>query len=795
MFKTVGRLVTARPWLVCVAWLVVGAVVGKVAPPWDSKAQDDDIRFLPGRCACVKGYQLLEQAFPRDVFASKAIIAFEREREPLTDNDFALINHVVNDIAELRQESPALAIGGVTSYRDGFIGKRLVSADKHCTLVQISLGSPFLALQTRDTVDRLQKRISQRLASLGADAPKVMITGPAGLGRDLISASAHSLEGTTLATIILVVAVLLLVYRAPLLALIPLITIAASVWVSLKLLAIMTWIPGVHLVNISKIFAIVILYGAGTDYCLFLISRYREELTLDPNRSAAIRRSVSGVGTALAASAGTVICGLGMMGFAEFAKVRCAGPAIGLSLAVALVASLTLTPALLRIMGRAVFWPGALPASAVGWQSGEEPRTLWETASRCVVDRPWLIWAGAVGLLAPLAIVGLRVQPNYRSTGELPPRSESIQGVAAIQRHFTAGEIGPLTVMLTASADWNTRDGKQLISHLSRGFCLLPNVAEVRSLTQPLGANVQVPVLPPPNKRLFGGLLKTLGAKKLEEKLDQAEHAAQDFYTSMIQTAQGTRYVTRLDVVFNDDPFDKSSTATAETIRTWLDVEMPRSNPGIGHVEAELYGVTTYSHDLAEVTESDRCRVNGLVLTGILIILLVLVRKPWLAVYLLLTVLLSYYATLGATVLAGHLVNGRPLDQVEWRVPFFLFTILVAVGEDYNILLITRVLQERERFGPIEGTRRALAATGGTITSCGLIMAGTFATLMLGGLGTLIQIGFALAFGVLIDTFIIRPFLVPAFAVLVWRRWPGVKPVEDAPAEPRRIPLPQRLAG
>src|SRR5204863_6526541 len=113
--------------------------------------------------------------------------------------------------------------------------------------------------------------------------------------------------------------------------------------------------------------------------------------------------------------------------------------------------------------------------------------------------------------------------------------------------------------------------------------------------------------------------------------------------------------------------------------------------------------------------------------------------------YLLLTVLFSYYATLGATMLVNYHLLGRPLVQVDWRVPFFLFTILVAVGEDYNILLITRALQERKRPGPVEGMRRALARTGGTLTSCGLIMAGTFATLMLSGLNTLIQIGFALA--------------------------------------------------
>src|SRR5437660_1604852 len=199
--------------------------------------------------------------------------------------------------------------------------------------------------------------LKRRLADAGPDVPRLYATGAAGIGRDLTHAAGESLDGTTLATVLLVVVVLLLVYRAPLLALVPLVTIAVSVWVSLSFLALMTALPGVHLVNISKVFAIVILYGAGTDYCLFLISRYREELENGQDGQAAIAGSVCSVGGALAASAATVMVGLGLMGMAEFAKVRYAGPAIALSLGVALLASLTLTPALLRPFGKAVFLP------------------------------------------------------------------------------------------------------------------------------------------------------------------------------------------------------------------------------------------------------------------------------------------------------------------------------------------------------------------------------------------------------------------------------------------------------
>jgi RND superfamily putative drug exporter len=604
--------------------------------------------------------------------------------------------------------------------------------------------------------------VRQRLS--GPDAPHLYVTGPAGIGRDLIRAGGNSLQGTTWATIILVVVILLLVYRAPLLALVPLVTIAVSVWVALQLLALLTLIPGVYLINVSKVFAIVLLYGAGTDYCLFLISRYREELAEGQGLTDALGRSVGAVGGALAASAATVVCGLGLLGCAEFAKLRCAGPAIALSLVVALVAALTLTPALLRLLGRKVFWPGRGPRP----RFLERDQGVWNQISRQVVARPLLIWVTAVLVLLPLALFGLCVRPNFKPTGELAPSTQSIQGLEAIQRHFTAGEIGPVTVLLAASTDWNTEDGRRTLVHLSRGFGLLPNVAEVRSLTQPLGSTP--PVFPElgTGTGLLNRLVRSVGLKRGDLR-QQADKLTQQFYLATLPSSNGPRYVTRLDVVLHSDPLGPESFPTLDLLETWLGQELARSAPSIKDLQAECYGVTVNARDLAGIVSGDQARVNSLVLGAILIILLILVRRPWLAIYLLATVLLSYYATLGATAVVGWLWYSKPLGEVDWRVPFFLFTILVAVGEDYNILLITRVLKERRRHGSRAGIGRALAQTGSTITSCGLIMAGTFGTLMLAGLGTLAQIGFALAFGVLLDTFIVRPFLVPAFTLLVWR--------------------------
>jgi RND superfamily putative drug exporter len=796
MFKHLGRFAAAHPWVICAAWVVAGACVTLVAPRWDSKAQDDDIRFLPERCDSVRGYRLLEEAFPQDVFASRVIFAVERPDGALTENDLAAVDDVVAGLNALRGEEPALQIGKINSHRDPYIGKRLLSEDGRCTLIQVSLGTPYLALQTKATVDRAEQRVKEVLAGTGQADLKLYTTGPAGIGHDLISAGGDSLDKTTLATVILVVVILLFVYRAPLLALVPLVTIAGSVWIALKLLALCTLIPGFHLVNISQIFAVVMLYGAGTDYCLFLISRYREELTAGHDRATALSQSVGHVGGALAASAGTVIVGLGMMGFAEFAKVRSGGPAIAIGLGVALVASLTLAPALLRLLGKAVFWPCGVPAQTRLAQEGD--RDIWSRLSKLVSRRPIAIWGTAVLVLLPLAFVGLQVKANYRATGELSPRSSSVAGLAAIQKHFTAGEVGPVTVLLESETDWDSPAGRQVLAHLSQGMARLDNVAEVRSLTQPLGTPLPPPLtLPSPpgggEGRVRGGAKRGFSIKGAFSSVsrgvhDQVQRTAKEHYVATL-TGDGkpTRYVTRLDVVPRTDPFDPQTIPTLDMVQIWVREELPRSPGGMANLRAECYGVTVNARDLADVTESDRVRINALVLVGVFAILLVLVRKPWLAAYLLVTVLFSYYATLGATTLMATFWSGRTFGEVDWRVPFFLFTILVAVGEDYNILLITRALKERRRHGADEGMRRALAHTGGTITSCGVIMAGTFATLMLAGLNTLVQIGFALAFGVVLDTFVVRPFLVPALVLWVWRR--QEKHIDGPATLPLRPPL------
>ena len=184
--------------------------------------------------------------------------------------------------------------------------------------------------------------------------------------------------------------------------------------------------------------------------------------------------------------------------------------------------------------------------------------------------------------------------------------------------------------------------------------------------------------------------------------------------------------------------------------------------------EVAISGAPASLRDLRSVARSDRHRVYLLGTVGVALVLIVLLRRVAVSIYLIGTVLLSYLVTLGVTFVTFRLIEGPSQSGLDWTVPMFLFTLMLAVGADYNVLLITRVDEEQGRHGPVRGVIEALRRTGGIISGCGVIMAGTFASLIWGGrLSSLYELGFALAFGVLLDTFVVRPLLVPSWLVLI----------------------------
>jgi RND superfamily putative drug exporter len=503
----------------------------------------------------------------------------------------------------------------------------------------------------------------------------------------------------------------------------------------------------------TRIFVVVILFGAGTDYCLFLIARYKEELDAGKDRATAVADALSGVGDALAASALTTIIGLGTMLFAEFGKFRNSGPAIGLCLLVTLIACITLAPALLRAMGPVVFWPFGVGTSRSqrknGTVSDESPSRFgrhWDAIARAIVTSPGRILVICTALMIPFALYGANVQVTYDFLSELEPDRPSRLGAQMMQQHYPIGETGPVIVLAkTNGGDLDAADGKKALHDLTKAI-YVPGVVAVRSLDEPQGN--------PP------------GGWSVSKAAQQSHPLTRSMYLSKHPDGD----IARFEVVLKHNPFTLESAQVLSQIDDKL-AQLKAADPYWKSTEFLYAGTTAAIRDLRQVTSRDNLQIQILVVLAVLLVLLVILRRPVVCIYLILSVLFSYYVTLGITERFFQMAYGETFQGLDWKVPLFLFVILVAIGQDYNIYLVTRVFEEQRRHGMFGGLRRAIVRTGGIITSCGVIMAGTFVSMTTGSLRGIVELGFALSLGVLLDTFVVRPVLVPAFLALLFRRY------------------------
>ena len=784
MFSPIAALVTRRPWIVVAAWAAATAALWAFAPKWETVNRDDDVRFFPAGSPSVAGAELVERGFPGDAASCDAVVIVERRGGDLTEADRAFIRELSRRLRKLvntsamTPEGPAgPVIRKVTDYREPVIGPRLIGTAKdgkgQVALTIVSIRSTYVSKQTRLAVDRIEAalrqlpKIPEGLTRLPLGPVETLpVSGSALVGHDTNQALTSSMHATTTATIALVVVILLMVYKSPLLALTPLVTIAISVIVSMKGLALLTRLPGLHfqVMTVTQIFVVVVLFGAGTDYCLFLIARYREELARGLPGDEALGEAIRQVGGALLASAGTVIVGLGMLYFSSFAKISYTGPAIAFCLAVALLATLTLSPVLLHWLRGAVFWPFKAPRHRKGADPEEEGQAeapmygFWLKVADVVVRRPGAILALSLAALAPFAAVGLRTRSNYGQLTDLKPDQPSIAGTQIISRYFPVGELGRTTVLVDdPRLDFRTQAGRGAIAYLTGRLSALKDVAEVRSVAEPLGR--------PPEDR-WTRWRQSLLIAAIRPQVD-------DRYVSTgAEVAPDDKgHITRVEVAFQTDPFSEESLGTLEEVRRVVAEATAPGRPLAGAKTGQA-GATVMIRDLKAAITQDEHRMYFLVTGGVYLILVLLLRRPGICLYLIGTVILGYLASLGISELVFRALHRGPEAWVglDWKVGFFLFVILMAVGEDYNILLMARVLEEERRRGPIEGVRRAVAHTGGIISSCGLIMACTFGSMLTGSLLSLQQLGFALGLGVVLDTFIVRPVLVPAFVILLHRR-------------------------
>lgn len=816
MFLHLGNAV-ARTWRIhLVGWILLLVALKAGAPDWDSLVGDGQFRYLPDDVPSRQGEELFRNAFSKDVHGSQIVIVVRREsrEEGLLPTDKEFIEDVLKprlleiveqegglisneESGEHEDEQAALpsgeqrpngptrstapendktpVISNIRTFSDKALGPLLSSDDGKASLVMVELTTEFMEFRNQPIIEKIERLIGgdgepgeleraedqQSRIPLGLD---LALSGSATVGRDMRQAAKQSASATESTTILLVIVLLVLIYRAPILALIPLVTVFIAVQVAITVLAFLAQVGMIELFTGIQVYVTVVMYGAGVDYCMFLMSRYREELHSGSTFEEAVANSIGKVGAALAASAGTTMCGIGMMVFADFGKFRQAGVAMSLSLFFVLAAALTFTPCLLRLAGRWAFWPQMRSeriAAAPGWVSPTSlvarlmekdwSKGIWQRISELLLSKPGTVWLAAVALMLPFTVIAVLCydELSYGLLSELPQDETSVVGARAVQDHFPAGITGPVTILVeNRRLDFTQPEGRAIVDELTTRLEAHSDdmgIADVRSVSQPLGIK---------------------GFEKVTSFIQRGivNKRAPEFYVS-----QGDEYgghVARLDVIFDKDPFARDSIDQLDSFE--------KSVPGLLPDElrdSQIYfiGATPSIRDLKSVTNGDQVRIDLLVLLGVFLILVVLLRRPAIAGYLIISVFFSYLVALGATFAFFWLRDPAGFAGLDWKVPMFLFTILIAVGEDYNIYLITRVQEEQQRHGPVKGVTVALLTTGSIISSCGLIMAGTFSSLMAGSLVGMDQLGFALACGVLLDTFVVRPILVPAYLILLHR--------------------------
>jgi putative drug exporter of the RND superfamily len=790
MFNRFVHAVERRAWWVIAAWLAGAVVLTLAAPSLNDVGSQDTADFLPSDSPSQQADRILSETFPGDPTREAAIIVAARDGG-LSEADRAWLDQLVKDL-----DGPDFAddIRGVQSaVTDPNLGPFLRSSDGGAELVIASMTRPPFSSTGTAAVENLRDRIQE-------DAPdglKAHVTGIAGLAADQATGVVESFDRTAIVTVILVLVILVAIYRSVVAPLIPLVTIGLAFGVSNGVVAYVAD-AGLKVNTMVGTFLVVMIFGAGTDYCLFLTSRYREDLAAGDPVARTVVKTTKVIGAVIAASAATVIVGFSSMVTADFGVFKTMGPAIGIAIAVTLVAGLTLTPALLRVAGENAFWPRRFDVIR---STSDEQSPRWEQIARLIQRRPReILLVGIIALQVPAAGLGWYHQ-SFDLVRDLPAGADARAGFDTLAEHYPGGTISPVYVIVTAEGPITDDSNLQAVDQLTDQLRQQAGVAQVRSVTQPAGEPLTVDNL----AALTGGatdpaalgidpattdlapLMQALnspeGLRLTGPILRQYPQITERLGLLLGQDGRTTRLIVALD----GNPYDN---AALDAIRN-IGPAAERALRGTVLEDARIAigGPSSFYADMREISNDDFRLIIIVIVSAIFVVLALLLRSLVAPIYLLATVILSYAATMGVTVAVFQGILGDP-GITFWLAPF-LFVILVALGADYNIFIMSRIREEADAGHEIhEAVGRGLSLTGKVITSAGIILAGTFAALLIAPLPNLRQIGFGVTVGILIDTFIVRSLLVPAATMLLgrwafWPRFPGSqRPQPEAVAGP-----------
>ncbi|MFJ8594609.1 MMPL family transporter [Streptomyces sp. NPDC093598] len=688
MKQGVAHLVCGRraKWLVLVFWVVVLFVAAPFAMKLTDAQDNDAASWLPGSAESTQVLQISEDFRPEQI---PAVVIYAQE-SGLTAQDRT---EIAEDVTQLKQLRDHGILGEQTR---GPVFDRQADPRAAQVLVPIMMD------------EEGWERISPAVESIRDDVGTgdgglaVHITGPGGTSADFAEAF-EGIDSTLLLSAMAVVVVMLLItYRSLTLLLVPLIAVVCALFTAQALIYLLAEHAGLTVNGQSAGILTVLVFGAGTDYALLLVARYREELRRHEDRHEAMALALHRAGPAVLASGATVVLSMLVLLAAEMNSTSGLGPVAAIGVAVALLAMMSLFPALLVIFGRWIFWP------VIPHHGTPDPteRGVWARTGRRIARRPRMTWGVTAIALAvcSLGLIQLRAE-GIGNADAFTGKPDSITGQEVSARYFPAGSGDPLVIVS------NQAQAVQVGRAVAGTQGVVPQSLGLPPGTEPAAEG----------RVLFEATMTapsdSEAAKQTVERVRDAVHAVPD-------------------------------------------------------ADAKVGGGTAALLDMDEATTHDNVLIIPLVLVVVLLILCVLLRALIAPLLLIGTVILSFAAALGISALAFRYVFDYAGEATDF--PLFVFVFLVALGIDYNIFLTTRIREEAARQGTRAGVVTGLAATGAVITSAGLVLAGTFAALGTLPMVAFAEIGFTVALGVLIDTFVVRSVLVTSLFLdvgpKVW--WP-----------------------
>ena len=705
-------------------WIGVIVTLALVAPPISEVTTNEQEEFLPVGVESVQALEILRNKYPMD--DGIPAIAVFHSGDGFDEFELGGIHDYIKFLGS--DDLPGIIFDQIPTL-DGY---SLINAFKS------SDGSTF-AIPFKVTGSPSDPSFSNSIDAAVAQAQLIggrvqvdaNLTGPATILRDAVKIFQSIDLRITLVTILVVIVIMFFIYRAPGLVFIPLFILVSALMVARFVAALVVDLTGLPLNDQVTSIMSVLLFGVGTNYVLFIVARYREEITNSSDRFRAMESAMRKVGPSIIGSSMTTVVAMFLLIFSTLGSFKTMGPMLAITVSIMLIVALTVLPAAIVLMSRLAFWPSRTIAS----QQNLVTKPIWEKIGRFVVNRPKTVFLVTTAILLIAITPSFRMVPSFNFIDGFPDDVESKSGYALLKKGFAPGDLSPTSVFIH-TPDHDVIDHSAFIEGLANAIEDNPGVNYVKGMTRPYGSYIG-------------------------QQVDEAS-------LKMFNSPDGT--TSRLDVSLMGDPYSEKALTVIEDIRSIIQSTI--NSQSITGVEVLVGGDTAVQLDTKTVIDEDTRLLAPLILFAILCVLILIQRSFVAPLYLLFSVIISYAATFGISIFIFQDILNH--TGVAYSNGIWIFVFLVALGADYNIFVIARIKEETERLGFNEGIAVAVGKTGGVVTSAGIILASTFAVLTTLPLRDVFQLGMAVMLGVLIDTFVVRTLLVPSMAAILknYSWWP-----------------------